>query len=205
MKRFLRGVSTFLLLTILLTTGVSAESFKDVSRDNWYYEPVMELTKLGSIKGYGDSTFKPGENITFAEFIKIALISITKKDYPMIMDAHFGMTYYRELVRLEVFKENEFMDEFKDMDELFNQPLTRDDMAYIVVRLDEIIKENRDVDVKHLKDTIEDFDLVTPSRKKAVLQAYGRGLVKGIGNKFYPKEKTTRAEACQIIIRLINR
>ena len=44
-------------------------SFKDVSSNLWYSDYVSYLEKYDIIEGYDDSTFKPEENITRAEFV----------------------------------------------------------------------------------------------------------------------------------------
>ena len=44
-------------------------SFKDVSSNLWYSDYITYLEKYDIIEGYDDSTFKPEENITRAEFV----------------------------------------------------------------------------------------------------------------------------------------
>lgn len=45
-----------------------ANKFTDVDANAWYYNSVMWMNAKGVIKGYEDSTFKPKESITRAEF-----------------------------------------------------------------------------------------------------------------------------------------
>lgn len=46
-------------------------SFPDVSKSDWYYDYVEEAYNLGIVKGYDDGTFKPANQITAAESLKI--------------------------------------------------------------------------------------------------------------------------------------
>lgn len=48
-----------------------AMNFSDVSQDDWFYPYVKEAYLTGVVKGYGDGTFMPGGEITFAEAVKI--------------------------------------------------------------------------------------------------------------------------------------
>lgn len=45
--------------------------FSDISNDAWYYKYVMQAYTDGIVQGYGDGTFKPGNDITLAEALKI--------------------------------------------------------------------------------------------------------------------------------------
>jgi mRNA-degrading endonuclease toxin of MazEF toxin-antitoxin module len=51
----------------------SSNSFSDISADKWYNIPVSTLTNAGAINGYANGTFRPAQNITRAEFIKIVV------------------------------------------------------------------------------------------------------------------------------------
>lgn len=49
-------------------TGTGNSSFKDVNRNAWYYNSIDALASNKIITGYADSTFKPQQDITRAEF-----------------------------------------------------------------------------------------------------------------------------------------
>jgi hypothetical protein len=48
-------------------------SFPDVSEETWYYNFITSAEELGIIDGYGDGLFRPGNNTTRAEALKILL------------------------------------------------------------------------------------------------------------------------------------
>lgn len=58
-----------------LMTGVNASSvspFTDVLTGQWFNEAVSTAAAAGILRGYGDGSFRPGNNITRAEFAAIA-------------------------------------------------------------------------------------------------------------------------------------
>ncbi|MBP3360803.1 MAG: S-layer homology domain-containing protein [Clostridia bacterium] len=46
--------------------------FTDVKKDSWFYNDVMNLIDLEFINGYENNVFKPQDDITYNEYIKIA-------------------------------------------------------------------------------------------------------------------------------------
>ena len=47
-------------------------NFSDVNEGDWYNAAVSTMVNMGVINGYPDNTFRPGNNITRAEFAAIA-------------------------------------------------------------------------------------------------------------------------------------
>lgn len=54
------------------TRNMSPETFSDLSADLWCYKEIELLYNIGSIDGYGDSTFRPNAPVTRAEFAALA-------------------------------------------------------------------------------------------------------------------------------------
>ena len=52
--------------------SMSPETFSDLSADLWCYKEIELLYNIGSIDGYGDSTFRPNALVTRAEFAALA-------------------------------------------------------------------------------------------------------------------------------------
>lgn len=61
-------------------TPLQLPSFSDIHEGNYYYVPIMELTKEGIINGYDDGTFKSKNPINRAEALKIAMEFLRKFD-----------------------------------------------------------------------------------------------------------------------------
>ena len=53
--------------------------YSDLIEEEWYYSYVKNLSRVGKINGYPDGTFKPGNNITIGEALKLILLTA---DYP---------------------------------------------------------------------------------------------------------------------------
>ncbi len=54
-------------------------SFPDVSKEDWFYDYVHQAFTKKIVKGYEDGTFKPENNITVAESLKMILASFDTK------------------------------------------------------------------------------------------------------------------------------
>lgn len=52
-------------------SSVSGISFPDVRQGDWFYDDVLRSLDFGIVNGYEDGTFKPQNNITYQEFIKM--------------------------------------------------------------------------------------------------------------------------------------
>lgn len=50
-------------------TTVSAPSFSDVSKTHWAFHYVEKAAEMGLIGGYSDGTFRPGNQVTRAQFV----------------------------------------------------------------------------------------------------------------------------------------
>ena len=72
--------------------------FDDVQETDYYYEPVKYLYCHGSISGYGDGTFKPGENLTRGQICKIVVLALDLPFYvpqkPSFEDVLPDNTFY---------------------------------------------------------------------------------------------------------------
>jgi hypothetical protein len=55
------------------------KSFKDVATSYWAYKNIQNAYKLDMIQGYTDSSFKPLNNITYAEVVAIMVNSLGYK------------------------------------------------------------------------------------------------------------------------------
>ena len=61
-----------IVVAVSLTPPVSAADItRDVPFVHWAYDAVQKLVDVGVIQGYPDGTFKPGQTVNRAEFLKI--------------------------------------------------------------------------------------------------------------------------------------
>lgn len=57
------------------TDSTQIIAFPDVIESDWFYDHVKKAVDLGVVTGYEDGTFKPANNINFAESLKIILLA----------------------------------------------------------------------------------------------------------------------------------
>ncbi len=122
----------FLLLAKGISVkDVSSSQFSDLKEGEWYVKYVVTAANEGIISGYKDGTFKPGNTVTVAEFLKI----ITKT-----FDLDTGLSYsYKDVNSEDWFASYvgiaEKYDLFPDKDNGYLEPssnLTRYDVAVAI-------------------------------------------------------------------------
>ncbi len=62
-------------LELLAYYELEKNPFSDVDLEQWYAPYIIAAYSHGIIKGYGDGTYKPGNEVSHAEFLKIATLS----------------------------------------------------------------------------------------------------------------------------------
>lgn len=73
MKRKVSLIMALVLCLSLLTgTVLAANPFQNVPASQWYYDDVVNAYELGLINGKSATTFKPDDNLTYAEAVKLA-------------------------------------------------------------------------------------------------------------------------------------
>lgn len=200
MKNKLLKIVSVNLIGFILFTNISfaAPRFSDVTEEQWFYDDVTELVDRGIINGYDDGTFRPYENITVAEFLKLVIVSTTGKTFEPVQGRHWAQGYFDYAVMNKII----YAKDFSELD--FNKTLRREDMAGIIIGANYKILNNPMEDVEGIKDGIKDYDDIKLIRRDDVLQLYKIGLIKGNGvGNFYPKGFTTRADVSTVIMRLI--
>lgn len=201
-KAIKRTVITVMTVSMLMTSTSFASEIKMTDIQNhWGKSYIEALVEKGAITGYPDGTFKPDNKISFAEFLKIAVSAVVDKEELKEVkgsELHWVTGIYDLAIKKGIITSEEFV----RTEETFNSSITREDMALILIRLNELIKQEEAADTTNTKQLINDINTVAKNREYYVLQAYQKGLITGKGNGFDSKGNTTRAEASTVIIRL---
>ncbi|WP_339847530.1 S-layer homology domain-containing protein [Paenibacillus sp. FSL W7-1088] len=112
----------------------NGETFTDIKAASDYYEYVNELFERGFVSGYKDGSFKPGGLLTRAEASKILALNlglnVTKSFNPTFKDVSTSDWAYPYI---EALKEAGVIDGFQDGTFKPNSPITRNQMAKIIV------------------------------------------------------------------------
>lgn len=148
---------------------------KDISK-HWAQAAIEKAVQVGYAKGYPDGTFKPNNNVTRAEFIKMTVDAL---QLPVQTGA--GGTWYDPYVTAAKNAKLYTDSDFKNG--TLNSPMTRSEMAKVASRA---IGES------------------TSEESKWMYIAAKNGLISGLGNgKLGETEKTTRAQSVTIIDRIL--
>lgn len=183
-----------LLMTILSTANISygnsAQNKGFVDLDNhWSRDYVLPLTAKGIIEGYSDRTFKPNNNITVAEFIKVVTVAME-----LDPDSSEGPWYQMFINCAQdqgLIQNNEFTEED------YSRPITRGEIARIAARaVNKLPIEGN----TNYKDSIE-----TPTAYRGYINAVSQlNIMEGYPNgTFGYQSNGTRAETAVIINRML--
>jgi hypothetical protein len=170
------------------------KSFSDVIEGYWAKRPIEFLAVLDVISGYPDGTFKPGGEITRAEFTKLLMASIgigdfkpRGKPYKDIRTDHWAANYIGYAARYGYVKG------YPDGTFRPNSPVTRAEGVAMISRFAKLPGP------KSLAMPFSDV----PGRYWAaneIIKAKETGLLEYLeGNFFEPKKPLTRAEVAEML------
>jgi hypothetical protein len=128
---------------------IGADCFSDVPPQEWYTKYVCFGQNGGFVEGYGDGTFKPGNEINFVEALKIIMIGY---DYEYVKGNPWFMNVLETASGLN----------FIPLDvTAFDELLTRGQMAEMITRIMKYKEEKLDEylgDAQYYKVTYETID-----------------------------------------------
>jgi hypothetical protein len=163
------------------------------TKGHWAEATIDIFVKLNIIKGYDDSTVKPNQDISRAEFVTIlSRIFDVQGDKQVALndvDGHWAQDAISKFVAAGV------LSGYGDGTFQPNKAISRQEMVMILSRLVNMSKVDKD-------DSKGDFaDLEDSYASDAIKQAAKAGIISGKGDgKFDPTANSTRAEALQIIL-----
>ena len=206
MKRFLISLIIF---TMLISTTAFADSdivaFSDLPSTHWAYNDVMTIANKGIISGTtapvnGVGTYDPNGTVTLGQFLAIATRLVASDKIVEGNHAHWAGGNYIAAVESGLIKGTDF----SGSSESLNAPISRQDMAYILVNVAKVNGEDLNY-IFGIENNISDLNTVSPTRTDAVKIAYSNGLLAGKGNnQFKPDDFLTRAEVAAVFCRVMN-
>lgn len=194
MKKAIAFTMTFMMI-LTSTTAVFGAGYTDVKQGNWAFDAVNAMSEKAIVKGYPDGSFKPGNTVTYGEFIKMALVAGTGQDAGNASSGHWAMNYYNKALELKYFTAADISKS------QIGDRITRDDMALIISSiLGDMKIENYDeiqkgiTDVKY--ETKHEYDIT---------KSYAAGILTGYTDSTFRPDKTlSRAESATVIYRLVD-
>ncbi len=192
------------LLLILLTPSARAEitddncehPFVDVD-GHWAEEEICFLYSEGIVSGYSERNYKPNNQVTRAEFLKIVLLNLSYNVYAVqsasFTDVTVGDWYFSYVTFA---RSKGFVNGYNDGSFHPNDPITRAEAVTMVMQISGIIDYPLTGFESEFSDVSDDDWF-----GDAVAAATDYGIVRGYGdNTFRPYNYLTRAEAAVIAV-----
>ncbi|CEN76362.1 putative S-layer protein [[Clostridium] sordellii] len=198
MKKHL--ISTFALGMILSTTlSVYADKkVKDID-GHWANKQISKFIENSYANGYEDNTFKPDNQITRAEFVKLVnkYFGFNDKGVSKFKDINQKDWYYNDVC---IAIKAGYINGYEDKTFRPDNPITREEASKIIVS----IKKQQDNTYDKL-DTFPDKNLVSNWAKPYIEGAIENGYLKGDTLKnLRPTSRITRAESVTLLSRIEN-
>lgn len=173
--------------------------FRDVADSHWAFNAILHLTEKKIINGY-DGSFKPENNVTRAEFVKIlcAAFGIETKDTLSFEDVEKDSWYAPYIAgAFSTGLINGDGDKFNP-----NENISRQDAAVMVYRF----AKHKEYEFMGVGSVFNDDNLISDYAKEAVYALNSNGIINGIGNGYFePMGNATRAQAAQIIYNMLTK
>ena len=210
MKKLVYIFVTIIVIASLImpTYGANnaATSFSDVKPGQWFHSDVMTLTGKGIITGVtapvnGVGKYDPQGTVTLGQFLAISTRLVAEDHIKAVPNAeHWAVPNYQAAVDSGLILSSDF----KGTKEALNAPISREDMACILVNIAKANGEELEETVG-ISQNINDFYKVSLQRVDTVKIAYSNGLIVGdnTGN-FNPQKSLTRAEVATVFCRVMN-
>ena len=191
-----------LVLAFSLGAFAAEEELPFTDIDNhWSKDAVMEMYSYGIVNGYEDSTYRPDNTVTRAEFAKMLYSAVVKEGGIDAAENPFAdvQTAWYSIPIISLYNsgvisgtsENSF-DPQAD--------LTREQMVTMIVRcaqtydIFDLIPDQS----KNISD-FSDADQISEYAQESFTYAYQAGIVSGTQNQLLPSKVTSRAEVAQIL------
>lgn len=176
----------------VLATFVPYTLFRDESEFAWAFDAISYLSSSGIITGYEDKTFRGNNNITRAEFAKIAVAAFglfddtAEESFDDVSASDWYAPYIASAQKAGIIKG------YSDSVFAPNELIKRQDISLIIYN----IKFSGEAAPAAFDDAYQISDYA----KNAVGVMQREGIIRGMGdNLFAPLSNATRAQVAQIV------
>ena len=197
MKKFLSLILA-LSLCLAMVGIISAAEFKftDVNVSDWFYNDVKGAVEMGLINGKSETEYKPNDNLTYAEAIKLAAC-MNQLYNDGIVTLKNGDPWYQSYVDYCV--DNGIIDKYYD----YNEKATRSGYMVIFAHAlpDEALPKINNVPDNSIPDVPS-----TASYAPAVYKLYRAGILQGSDaeHNCKPYDNIKRSEVAAILTRMMD-
>ncbi len=178
--------------------SVSASSvFVDIENHAWAEESITALVNKGVISKPEDKKFRPNDNITREELVKMVVCllnidtTVSQNEFSDVKKDHWAYNY------IAIASQNGLVSGMGDGSFGIGTYITREQIATIAGRILE--KYNMKADFSMTEDFADETE-ISSYAKDSVKKMKFYGIINGVGeNMFAPKANATRAETAKII------
>ena len=187
--------------TAISSAANGRDIFSDLSNYDWAKPAIEKLVEYKIVSGYDDLTFRPANNVTRAEFVKMIInafysseLSASSSVFSDVKDSDWHCEYI-----MTAYEKNLVSGVGNDMFAP-SERISRQDMSVILYNAAKAFNILSDGE----KTEFADDSLIADYAREAVYTLKGMGIINGQdGNLFAPWNFATRAEAAKIIYSLI--
>lgn len=176
-------------------------TFEDMGDSHWANKYVSPLAKKGIIKGVGNGMFEPERNITRAEFVKLLIESIGKKNNQAVSsysDVPQNQWYYSYIASAQQLNIIPSSENFKP-----DTAITREEMALYTYNAMRVAGMNLNNENEFT--AFNDISTASQNCMTAVQELQKANVLNGYPDgSFKPKGNLSRAEAAKITYLLVN-
>lgn len=170
--------------------------YDDVFEEDWYFNVIERMTSMGIVSGYGDRTFRPMNDCTYGEFIKLArqiMIEKMMAENPDIVIDPAAEEVANKKIMVEIAKHKDISD-----DNYLANPIVRKEVVQILYELlseEEITTGS----MERIAFIYEDVSQLNKEELAAFAFVEKEGIVSGNNMEMSPEDLLTRTEV--LIIR----
>lgn len=177
----------------------SGEPFDDIAEVTWATESIMELYNKGIISDSEDRKFRPDDNVSRAEFVKLLVAALgindanAKVEFSDVSKDAWYYSYVANAVDYDLIKGDE--------NNCFNpeEGITREDVCVIFGRVMEKLGYPVETDIN--AELFADDGKISDYAHDSVYVMRSFGIINGVGHgMFEPQGKTTRAMAAKMLV-----
>ena len=191
---------------LLAPMGVEEEyvfPFTDVKESDWFYAAVAGAHKMGLVNGKTETEYKPNDNMTYAEAVKLAVcMNILYNGGNPAEDIKNGTDVWFSTY-MNYALDNGIIDE--DLTPKANEKITRKEYVYIFSKAlpAEAFEEKNNIPTGSIPDIKEEKF----AQDKAIYMFYRAGILSGVDAKgtFKPSDNIKRSEVAAILIRMMDK
>ncbi|MBM7561261.1 CAP-associated domain-containing protein [Fusibacter tunisiensis] len=198
-----KSIVLFIMILLVFTTLPAFAAILNDIEGHWAEASIEKMVEQGIIKGYDDGSFKPDNEIKRIEFIALMIRASNIEIGTENTDQYWGAPYVKAALDAGYLDADTFG---SSAFEVYEAEITREEMAYIVVRAYMVHDYTIDSDLFiKASDHLTDYNTASSQFLDSTISSVALGLITGYPEGvFKPLGKATRAEATIVLERWLN-